>query len=89
MPIKEAAKKALRQSIKNRERNRTAKEGIRKLKKVTDKLVISKKVEDALKGLHDLQKSVDKAVQKKIMKKNTAARIKSRLAKRVNALIKK
>jgi ribosomal protein S20 len=33
-------------------------------------------------------KALDKAVQKKVLKSNTAARIKSRLARKVNALSK-
>ena len=89
MPIKENAKKALRQSIKRHARNVAVKENIKKLIKVTKKSVAAKKIEDAAVALKNVGKALDKAVQKKILKKNTAARLKSRLAGHVNALSKK
>ncbi len=83
MPIKQAAKKALRQNIKHRVRNVEVKERIRKLVKNVKKLVIAGKAEDAVKALREVTKALDKAAQKKILKKNTVSRLKSRLSKRV------
>lgn len=89
MPIKQAAKKALRQTIKHNARNVEVKESLRKLIKNTRKSVLAKKADEAAQTLRAVVKALDKAAQKKIIKKNTAGRLKSRLTKKVNALIAK
>jgi len=88
MPIKQAAKKALRQTITHRARNVEVKEALRKLVKTTKKLAEAKKYEEALVALKAAMKALDKAAQQKIVKKNTASRLKSRLSKTVQAVKK-
>ncbi len=89
MPIKKAAFKALRQSKKRELKNR-------KIKKDLDILIKNCRLEikkgnqaKAQESMKKIIKSLDKAVKIKIIKKNTAARHKSRLTKRLNFLIKK
>ena len=47
------------------------------------KLVADKKVKDANKSLSAAYQAIDKAVKRGVIKKNTAARKKSRLAKSI------
>lgn len=88
MPIKKSAMKALRQSKKRTERNKKVKETVTYLRRT-----VRKDIEAGTKGVEksakDAIKAIDKAVQNKVMKKNTAARIKSRMMKKVNASKKK
>ena len=83
MPIIKSAKKALRGSqrkkVYNDRRNKAMKGAI----KVVKKLIIDKKPKDALSELKAAYKAIDKAAKRGIIKKNTAARKKSRLAKAV------
>ncbi len=53
------------------------------------KLIVAKKIEDAQKILPKLYQSIDKAVKNGIIKKNNAARKKSRLTKKIVDLKKK
>ncbi|HNU81606.1 MAG TPA: 30S ribosomal protein S20 [bacterium] len=85
MPNKKSAKKELRKSVKREAANlkvkNVMKTAIKKsLKKVqaTDKSV----KED----LAVVMKNIDKAAKKGVIKKRTAARKKSRLAKKINKL---
>jgi len=80
MPIIKSAKKALRQSIKRRLRNIKLKEAI---KNAAVKMKKAKK-EEMNKFLSLAYKAIDKAAKSGIIKKNTAARKKSRLAKLIN-----
>lgn len=80
MPIIKSAKKALRQSIKRRLRNIGRKKAI---KNAVVKIKKAKK-EEALKLLSLAYKAIDKAAKAGTIKKNTAARKKSRLAKLIN-----
>lgn len=84
MPITKSAKKALRQNIKRRLRNLQKKEKIKKLIKEIKKLVFLKKIEEAKKLLPKVYKFLDKAAKSGLIKKNTAARKKSRIAKLIN-----
>jgi len=84
MPNIQSAKKAMRQSAKRRvvndTRRRAMKESIKGVKKTA--------MTDAKKAQSDLSRAyqaIDKAVKRGVIKKNTAARKKSRLA----ALVKK
>jgi small subunit ribosomal protein S20 len=85
MPIKTAAKKALRQTIKHRAANLAAKQALAKIVKRTRKLTNQNKIAEAVIALKSASKALDKAAGKGIIKKNTAARIKSRLSKLVAA----
>lgn len=88
MPIKQAAKKALRQSDKHALRNDKATRVVKDLVKKS-KLLIETADKSALDKVKEAVKAIDKAVQKKILKKNTGSRKKSRLMKKLNSLSKK
>ena len=79
MPITKSAKKALRGSKKKRVFNLRRKNEMNSVVKEYKKLVAAKKTEEAKKLLPKLQKVVDKAAKRGVIKKNTAARKKSRL----------
>lgn len=74
MPIKESAKKALRQSIKRNLLNKKKKSAIKE--------VVKKTVDD--KGMPKAQSIIDKAAKTGYIHKNKAARLKSRLAKKIS-----
>jgi len=86
MPIKKAAFKTLRQDKKRAERNKKIKSDITALIRKVRKALEKKDKTKATEWLKQAVKKIDKAVQKGILKKNTAARNKSRLSKAVNAL---
>lgn len=70
-------------------RNRIIRGAFRSAIKKTREAVSAGKAEEANKWLATAITSLDKAAQKKVIKKNTAARKKSRLNKLVKNLIKK
>lgn len=74
MPIIKSAKKALRQSTKHYERNKTVKSATRTAVKKARVSTSPETVSSAFSAL-------DKAVKKHIVKKNTANRLKSRISK--------
>jgi small subunit ribosomal protein S20 len=82
MPITQSAKKAIRGSLRkkafNDQRKKTMKEIIKKIEKTskTDK-------DSAGKMLSSAFKAIDKAAKKGVIKKNNAARKKSRLSRLV------
>lgn len=86
MPNLENAKKALRQSEKRAERNKLVKAEIKSLRVKLRKEITAKKLEQALEVVRLVSKKLDKAHARGIMKKNTVARYKSRLMKKVNSL---
>jgi len=88
MPIKKAAIKALRQSKKKALKNFKVEKNIKNLIKDTQKMIGLKQKNEAAEKIKSTIKSIDKAIQKKIIKKNTGARKKSRLMKKFNSLIK-
>ena len=81
MPIIKSAKKALRQNIRGKIRNLKRKNAMKILVKQTKKLVSAEKKQEAVKLLPELYKAIDKAAKRGIIKKNAAARKKSRLTK--------
>jgi small subunit ribosomal protein S20 len=81
-----SAIKAHRQSLKHREANRSNKSQLRTGLKHFSDLLEAGKAENTPKSLSDLYSLIDKSVQKKALSKNAAARQKSRLTKRMNAL---
>jgi small subunit ribosomal protein S20 len=89
MPIKQAAMKALRQAKKRTARNLKVKEGISFLRRSVRKALDAKDLKKVQELVKATIKSLDKAVQNKVLKKNTASRIKSRLMRKLNALTKK
>jgi len=90
MPQKKSAEKALRRDKKRYERNRITSKKIKDLRKQAEKAIISKQADTALELYRKLQKLLDKVSRSGgFMKKNTAARYKSHLLKKINALTKK
>lgn len=81
MPKILSAKKALRQNIRRRAKNVKQKESLKKSLKSFKKLVIAKKAKDAQEELKKVFKLLDKAAKTNLIKKNTASRLKSRMAK--------
>lgn len=86
MPNKENAKKAMRKSEKRTQHVKVINAEIKSLRVKLRKLIDAKNLVDATEVAKLVSKKFDKAVSKNIVKKNTAARLKSRLAKKVNAL---
>lgn len=88
MPQQKNAEKSLRQIKKRTAKNNKIRAGLdiltRQLKKSLSAGDKNKTDEIA----RQLAKAIDKAAQKKVMTKNTAARKKSRLMKKVNAVKK-
>jgi len=83
VPITKSAKKAFRQSKRRRTRNLQEKEKIKNLIKQVRNLVLEKKIEEGQKLLPRVYKILDKATKTGLIKKNTAARKKSRIAKAI------
>lgn len=83
MPIIKSAKKALRKSVRRKARNLQRTKKIKNLLKEVKKLVALKKYDEAGKLLPQAYKFLDKAAKTGLMKKNTAARNKSVVAKLV------
>lgn len=81
MPITQSAKKALRQSIRRRERNLRKMEAYRRAVKDYKKLIAAKKFDEAKAALAKVYKTLDKAAKTNVIAKNKAGRLKSRLAK--------
>ncbi len=89
MPIKKSAKKYMRVTKKKTERNRKVRGLFRKAIKKAEEAVKAADPKKAQEYLKIAIKQLDKATQKKVIKKNTAARKKSRLNKKVKNLTKK
>jgi len=81
MPITKSTKKALRQSLRRRVRNIQKKRDLKKLLKEVKKLVSEKKLKETETLLPKVYKALDKAAKAGLIKKNAAARKKSRVTK--------
>lgn len=86
MPIKKAAFKSLRADVKRRAHNLAIKTNLKNLDRRLKKAVAQKNADDAKSVLNLYLKALDKAAQNKVLKKNTAARTKSRAVKLVQKL---
>lgn len=87
MPNKKSAVKELRKSAKRALRNFKVKRAIKDIVKDSKKMIEAKE-KSATETVKKAIKLLDKAAAKKIIKKNSAARKKSRLVKKLNALLK-
>ena len=83
MPITKSAKKALRGSAKKAVFNLRRKRAMKDAVKSITKSVSSKNKDEAASKLSEAYKAIDKAAKRGVIKKNTAARKKSRLTKAV------
>lgn len=80
MPIIKSAKKALRGSKRKKVMNDRRKRIMKTSEKDLRTLITEKKKKEAMALLPTVQKALDKAAKRGIIKKNTAARKKSRLS---------
>lgn len=79
MPIIASAKKALRVAKRKKAFNVRRENAMEKAIKGLKKLVNEKKIKEAEKILPEVYKAIDKAAKTKFIKKNAAARYKSRV----------
>ena len=84
MPKLKSSRKRLRQNLRARARNRASRSILRTtLKKVRS----APGKEEALSALPEAVSVLDRSVKKGILHRNTAARVKSKLVRQVNALL--
>ena len=83
---KSSAEKRHRQSEERRLRNKSVKSSVRTSVKKFTGLVQKREIEQAELALRDMIKRIDTAAQKGIVKKNTAARKKSRMQRLFNSV---
>ena len=81
-----SAKKAQRASLKKRVFNARRKKTMKDAVKGISKLLLEKKLKESAASLPALYQAIDKATKNGTIKKNTAARMKSRLSKKVAAV---
>jgi len=81
-----SAKKRVRQNARRRARNRARKEVLKDVMKTFTAAITGGDVKKAESELRTATQRIDKIAAKGTIHKNTAARKRSRLAKRVNAL---
>lgn len=84
MPITKSAEKALRQSIRRRQKNLKRKEAYKTVVKEVMRLAAAGKIKEAQEKLPQAYKTLDKVAKTGFIKKNKAGRLKSRLAKLVS-----
>lgn len=89
MPNTTSAAKALRQGKKRAERNKKIKVDLKTTIKKSRKAMASGDKKKAGKLVSEAVKLLDKAAQKKVIKKNNAARRKSRLVRQAAQMEKK
>ncbi|MFC1919359.1 30S ribosomal protein S20 [Chloroflexota bacterium] len=81
-----STKKALRKSEKARARNRSVRSGLKTRTTKAEKLVKERNIEAAPEAVKQATSSLDRAAQKGVIHANAAARRKSRLVKKLNAV---
>jgi ribosomal protein S20 len=86
MPNIKSAIKRVKTSEKRRALNASQKSALRSAVKIADQAIAGTDAEAAKAALIVATKKLDKAVTKGLIHKNAAARKKSRLAKKLNAL---
>ena len=86
MPQRKCAAKRLRADKKRRLRNIRLKAELKKALKSIQSLIAANNVAEAKKAISAVSSSLDKAVSKGILSKNTASRKKSRLTIRINKI---
>ena len=86
MPITKSAKKSLKQSQAKRVFNLRKLRKMKRSIKETNELIRDKKKKEANKSLSMAYKAIDKAAKRGLLKKNTANRRKSRLARSIKKM---
>ena len=88
MPIKKSAFKHLHQTKKSTKRNVKVKKELSEFIKTVRRATLAKDKTKLSELSAKLSKVIDKAAQKRVIKRNNAARRKSRLTKQINAVLK-
>jgi small subunit ribosomal protein S20 len=83
-----SAKKAIRVTEKVTNNNHELKAKVKNVIKDCEKAIITKDLESAKANFNSVQKTIDKAQAKGLVKKNTAAREKARLNDKIKAMNK-
>ncbi len=83
MPNTKSAAKAMRQAIRRNVRNIAVKDSFKTAVKDVKKLIAAGKKSEAMTAMKKAMSSLDKAAKKHVIKKNSASRKKSRLAKAI------
>lgn len=86
MPNIKSAVKRVKTNDKRRALNASQKSALRTSVKAADQALATNEVETAKAAIQAASRNLDKAVTKGLVHKNAAARKKSRLAKKLNAL---
>lgn len=86
MPRLKSAQKALRQNKRRRAKNSKQQKAMKSLIKKFNRLIAAKQKPEASKMLPLAYKAVDKAAKNNLLKKNTASRKKSNLARALQQL---
>lgn len=86
MPIIKAQKKSVRQSAKRKVFNDRRRRAMRSAVKIVKTFITGKDAKSANEALPKAYKAIDKAVKRGVVKKNTAARTKSRLNKSIKEI---
>ncbi len=81
-----SARKRARQTVVRTERNRAAKSRIKTFRKHVLAAVEAKDLEKAKEAYSHFSSAADKAAKRGVIHKNTASRLKSRVAAQVNSL---
>ncbi len=89
MPIKKSAKKYMRVTARKTEINKKTKGLFRSAIKKSAEAISKNDAKTAQEWAKKAFKALDKAAQKNVIHKNTAARKKSRLNKAIKAIVKK
>lgn len=84
MANKHAAEKAIRNSLRRRTRNRVVRSSARTHVKQAASVLSSGDSAESTQAIREAVRALDKAAQKGVIKKNNAARRKSRLMKKLN-----
>ncbi len=81
-----SSKKRIKTNIKRQQRNMSAKTSIKTIVKNVEQAIAEGDLGSAKARYSEAVSALNSAVAKNIMKKNTASRKKSQLAKRINAI---
>jgi len=88
MPVKHSALKQLRKDIKRNQRNQATRSELRTLTKQVAKSIQENKLDEARKIISQLASRLDRSAKKGVIHRNRAARLKSRLTRRLNRTAK-
>jgi len=89
LPKTKTAEKSARSAQRKAERNKAIKSGTKSKVTRAEKLIASKKGQEAGAAVTEAISSLDRAAKRNVIHANTAARKKSRLMKKLNASNKK